>query len=74
MSMTKNDFIAAINESSDAEDTLELWKRVGIGPDALCLDEIVTVHQACGKKIMQALELTGRVGEKDETSQEAGRL
>ena len=69
--MTKEEFIEAINGSTDANATLELWKRVGIGPDALSIDEIVVVHQACGRKVMQALERTGRAGAQNEASKEA---
>jgi len=69
--MTKEEFIKAIDDSNDAEATLELWKRVGIGPDALKINEIVVVHQACGRKIMQALEKTGRTGVQNEASKEA---
>ena len=65
--MTKEEYIVEINKTSDAEATLELWRQAAHA-DALTVEEIVLVHKACGKKLVEALDSLGyrRGGENEE--------
>ncbi len=54
MNIKAQEFIQAIKSANDAERVIEIWTEAAKG-DNLSMKDIISIHQACGKILLQAV-------------------
>ena len=54
MNIKAQEFIQAIRSAENAERIIEIWTEAAKG-DNLSMKDIISIHQACGKILLQAV-------------------
>jgi hypothetical protein len=54
MYITAQDFIQAIREAQSSEEIINIWTEAARG-DTLSMKDIISIHQACGKLLLNAV-------------------
>ena len=54
MNITAQEFIEAIKSATNSEEIIEIWTQAAKG-DKLTMKEIISIHQECGKILLQAV-------------------